>query len=88
MAVSEKRKVYLDDRRRAYQHAFDPAAPHGKMVLADLANFCFAHKTTMMPDVRAQCVAEGRRDVWLRIAYHLNLTEEQFWDLYGRTQTE
>jgi hypothetical protein len=26
---------------------------------------------------------DGRREVWLRIASHLNLTEEQLWELYG-----
>ena len=84
----EQDDQFLKDRRIAYNHALDPRTPHGKMVLEDLADFCFANKSTMHSDARAQAAAEGRRDVWLRIQYHLNLTDEQFWELYGRARPE
>jgi hypothetical protein len=29
-------------------------------------------------------VAEGRREVWLRIQAHLRLTDEELWRLYGQ----
>ena len=35
------------------------------------------------PDARVHAVAEGRREVWLRIAQHLNLSEENLWRAYG-----
>jgi hypothetical protein len=57
--------------------------PFGQEVLADLAKFCRAHETCFHPDARAHAVAEGRREVFLRIQRHLNLSDEQLWQLYG-----
>jgi hypothetical protein len=31
-------------------------------------------------------MAEGRRQVWQRIAEHTNLTEKELWDLYDGRQ--
>jgi hypothetical protein len=53
-------------------------------VLRDLAKFCRAHETTFNPDPRAHALAEGRREVFLRIANHMNLTEDELWELYGK----
>lgn len=55
-------------------------SPEGKKVLADLAAFCRAAESTYAPDARLHAVLEGRREVWLRIQNHLQLSPD---DLYG-----
>ena len=77
----DKLRVALGDRRYAYRKTFD--GPLAEVVLKDLARFCRAHKSTFHEDPRAHAVAEGRREVWLRVAYHLNLTPDQLWALYS-----
>ena len=73
---------YLHDRKRAYQLAF--GSPAGQEVLADLAKFCRANETCFNADPRMHAVAEGRREVWLRIRDHLELTPEQLLYKYSR----
>lgn len=78
---------FLARRRTAYVKTFQ--GPFGEEVLADLAKFCRANQSTFHADPRVHAVAEGRREVWLRISQHLNLTDEQLWRLYGQpTRTE
>lgn len=72
---------YLARRRTAYVKTF--MGPMGQEVLADLARFCRATESTFHPDARAHAVAEGRREVFLRISKHLQLTDDQLWSLYG-----
>jgi hypothetical protein len=76
---------YLSRRRTAYVHTFRVNA-FGPEVLQDLAKFCRAHETTFHPDARAHAVAEGRREVWLRIQKHLQLTDDELFSLYGTGQ--
>lgn len=71
---------FLGRRRNAYANTFD--TPLGREVLADLAVFCRANATTFHPDARLHAVAEGRREVWLRIQNHLKLTDDQFYELF------
>ena len=69
-------------RRRAYNKTFRNT--EGEKVLADLRRFCRA--TTPTADVnneRATYLLEGRREVWLRIQAHLQLTDE---DVYALTE--
>ena len=54
-----------------------------RVVLADLANFCRADKSTFHVDQRMHAVLEGRREVWLRIANHLHLDEDELFLIYG-----
>lgn len=82
MSWVEQAKQYLARRRTAYVRTF--LNPTGDEVLRDLAKFCRAHETTFSPDARAHAVAEGRREVWLRISSHLRLTDEELWRLYGQ----
>ena len=70
---------YLSGRRVAYINTF--AGPVGRKVLADLARFCRANQTCFDPDPRIHGVMEGRREVWLRIQSHLNLSDEELWKL-------
>jgi hypothetical protein len=72
-------RTALGDRQVAYRRAF--RCPPGEEVLADLARFCRATETTMHADARMQANAEGRREVWLHIQEHLQLTEEELWKL-------
>ena len=74
-------KDFLARRRTAYVKTF--LTPFGQEVLQDLAKFCRAHETTFHVDARAHAVAEGRREVWLRLQRHLQLTDDQLWQLYG-----
>jgi hypothetical protein len=73
----------LADRQRAYLFAFKEAA--GAAVLADLATFCRADETCVVPGDRDRTyVLEGRREVYLRIQDHLRLSTEQLVEKYTR----
>jgi len=76
---------FLRLRKRAYQLIFGSVA--GQAVLLDLAVFCRANETCVIPGDRDRTlILEGRREVWLRIQQHLNLSGEQLADLYnGKT---
>jgi hypothetical protein len=76
---------FISRRRNVYCKTF--LNPMGQEVLEDLARFCRATETTFNPNERAHCVAEGRREVWLRIQKNLNLTDEQLWALHGAGPT-
>lgn len=68
-------------KKRAYATCF--GGMYGNDVLADLADFCHAFKTTEAPgNDRLSALREGRRQVWLRIQHHMNLTPEQLATLY------
>ncbi|MDZ4662945.1 MAG: hypothetical protein SGJ18_15135 [Pseudomonadota bacterium] len=76
-------KEKLLDRKIAYCQAFsDEGAYRG--VLEDLAVFCKADQSAFDPIELTNARNEGRREVWLRIQNHLQLTEEQLWELYSR----
>lgn len=82
-----KAKGFLSHRQQAYQQTFS----NGKFseeVLKDLAKFCRATETTFHDDPRKHAVAEGRREVWLRITSHLHLDPETLWQKYGRKDLE
>ena len=73
----------LSERKKAYQLTF--CAPPGKMfVLPDLVEFCRASEPSPLEsDLFIQGRAAGRRDVFLRIQQHLNLTEDELFCLYS-----
>jgi hypothetical protein len=72
--------MLLSTRRYAYRQTFK--GPYPETVLADLATFCFAHNSPTFKTDREHFMAEGRRQVWQRIAAHLNLTETQAWEYF------
>ena len=79
----EKLKQILSDRQRAYMLAFNTEA--GKAILNDLAVFCRANETCVVPGDRDRTyVLEGRREVFLRIRAHLDLTEDQLLENFTR----
>lgn len=75
---------FLRRRKQSYQLAL--TGPAGQDVLRDLAKFCRANESAFDPDPRIHAALEGRREVWLRIQAHLNLTPAQLYELFaGRT---
>lgn len=70
-------------RRMSYKHLFlgdrGDLSPAGRVVLADLAKFCRGFTSTTVVgqsgavDTHASFLAEGRREVFLRILKELNL---------------
>jgi hypothetical protein len=66
-------------QRNNYLHTFRTVA--GQAVLRDLARFCAANRTTFMDDKDEMLAMEGRRQVWLRIENHLNLSSQQLYHL-------
>lgn len=85
-ALVEKTKQFLLARHTAYNAVFRSA--HGERVLADLAKFCRANESTFHADPRLAAQLDGRREVWLRIQKHLNLTQDELWKLHGRPDLE
>lgn len=85
MLDEARRRVrdFLAVRRLAYRRVFK-SGEDSRRVLLDLAKFCRAHETTVGENERATLVLEGRREVWLRIQQHINLTDEELWKLYMR----
>lgn len=72
---------FLRFRKRDYQNTF--ATPAGARVLVDLAKFCRADDSCFHEDPRLHAVLEGRREVWLRIQKHLNLTPDALYGIYA-----
>jgi hypothetical protein len=67
-------------RSRAYRKTFNN--PEGKKVLADLRRFCRATLPSAdVNNVQTTYLLEGRREVWLRIMGHLNMTDEDIMNL-------
>lgn len=77
----DKARSFLSGRQHDYQITF--TGVQAQRVLADLARFCRAHRSTFHPDHAMSDRLDGRREVWLRIATHLKLSDEDLWALYG-----
>ncbi len=78
----DKLRQLIFRRRMAYRHLFR-SGPAADVVLADLAKFCHATRPTAVVspvsrqvDPIASAIAEGRREVWLRIQGHLHLSDD------------
>ena len=78
----ERAKNHLFRRQRSYQLTFSHEV--AKDVLADLATFCRANASTFHSDPAVARQLDGRREVWLRIQKHLNLSSQQLWEIYER----
>jgi hypothetical protein len=77
----EKAKDFLRTRGQAYRNTFKGI--YGERVLEDLAKFCRANESTFNSDPRLEGILQGRREVWLRITQHLNLTEDELWSYFN-----
>lgn len=85
-------KSYLQrrvERKRAYCRLFFDERrnlkPDAEVVLNDLRKFCRASQSTaqISPitktlDSHAMALAEGRREVWIRLMTHLHLSDDTF----------
>lgn len=80
MTVFDKIRQFLAGRRYNYQKTFE--GPPGEAVLKDLARFCRANETIFHESQRMTDVLVGRREVFLRISHHLNMTEEELFEKY------
>jgi len=78
----DKLRIALGERRYAYKKTF--SGPLAEVVLKDLARFCRAHESTFHDRERVALILEGRKQAWLRISEHLNLSPEQLWALYSK----
>jgi hypothetical protein len=79
LSILKTREV-LQQRQLAYRLVF--GSESGRQVLADLAKFCRAHRSTFHTDPRVHAALEGRREVWLRIQDHLQLTDDEIYKQY------
>lgn len=67
-------------RQAAYRKTFE--SPEGRKVLADLRRFCRATQPSAdVNNVQTTYLLEGRREVWCRIMAHLQLTDEDVYNL-------
>lgn len=82
MTTKEDVLANIEDVARAFARTFDPAQPAHVIVLEDLARFCRANESCVVPGEHDKTlVLEGRREVWLRIQEYLNLTPVQLFAL-------
>jgi hypothetical protein len=75
-------RVALWNRRYAYS-AHVQGTARGDRAEGSGAILSRAQESTFHENERAHAVAEGRREVWLRIQHHLKLTPDQLWELYA-----
>ena len=83
MDVLQKATDFLVTRRQAYVRVFNGV--YSDRVLRDLAGFCRANTSTFHTDPRLEGVLQGRREVWLRITAHLNMTDDELWSHFNST---
>ena len=76
---------FLRGRKRAYQLTFGRENQAAQVVLMDLSQFCRAAESCVMPgDHDRTLLLEGRREVFIRIQQHLNLSSEELMQLYSQ----
>lgn len=81
MGAMQATMDFLRRRRKDYQLTFKQTV-YGQNVLQDLAKFCRANETCVIPnDPVLTGILEGRREVWLRIANHIHLTDKELYAL-------
>lgn len=82
---TQKKKEATALRKQAYQQTFNIENVFSQRVIKDLALFCHANQTTFDPaeSAREHAVREGRRQVYLRIQQHIQLTPEQLLRILG-----
>lgn len=85
-------RVKLATRKQAYETIFGPFwradAGAGLIVREDLGRFCRAFQSCWHPDARMNAVLEGRREVWLRIEQHFNLSPDELAVVYRAVVTK
>ncbi len=80
----KKQTKFFRTLTKCYAYVFGLQNPANIEVLIDLARFCRANESCVVPGDRDRTLMlEGRREVWLRIQQHLGLTEDQAFSLYS-----
>ena len=79
----EKTINFLKRRQRSYLVTFNKESVDTQNILKDLAKFCRADDSTYNIDSRAHARLEGRREVYLRIKDHVELSFEDLYEKYG-----
>lgn len=74
---ADKARDLLNLRQQAYQQTFGGSSRFVQLVLEDLARFCRANESTFQVDPRAHALLEGRREVYLRIKQHLEMSPDE-----------
>jgi hypothetical protein len=69
-------------RKQAYTQTFSDEDRFNREVMADLARFCRANETTFHENQRMSDVLIGRREVFLRIAHHMGMSESELYDKF------
>jgi hypothetical protein len=77
-----------DAYRRVFTGDDGEPTPAAALILADLRRFCRAETSCWAGTAREHALLEGRREVWLRIQHHLNLTDTQIHALAELAQGE
>ena len=85
-AAAEATANFLHRRRYVYRATFN--GPLADEVLKDLGRFCRAFESTFHPDPYVAARLDGRREVWLRLSNHLELSPDQLWQLYVGRNSE
>jgi hypothetical protein len=77
-------------RVRHYRAVFGQRNPSTEAVVADLTKFCSFLDTTREPgaDEKEGWILEGRRQVFLRIVQHTQLSAEELFALYHHLDAE
>jgi hypothetical protein len=87
--VAGKAEAVIRERKICYERVFagKASADEVAIVKRDLARFCRADVSAFHEDPRAHAALEGRREVWLRIQQHLNMTTPELVALYTEGTT-
>ena len=72
---NDDQEKQLYDLKLAYTKAFDGV--HGKILMDDLAAFCFIYSTTQSNDPVQMHINEGRRQVFLKILSVLDMNIQE-----------
>lgn len=81
MNLFRRTMAFLSRRRQSYE--LSCTAPTSLEMMKDLAKFCRANESCYHQEDFMRGVLTGRREVWLRIQAHLNLSDRELWRLYN-----
>jgi hypothetical protein len=91
MALSHMWGWIFRRRVEAYQAVFlgDATKAQQERVLTDLKRFCHAEKSSYSKDDKYGIyIAEGRREVWLRLMAHVHLSDADVRRLYEQVKQD
>lgn len=77
---SNPTETFLLNRQMMYQSTFN--SPAGQEVLKDMEGFCRAHQSTFHENIQVSATLDGRREYYLRVRDHLELSSEELCEKY------